>query len=152
MFAQVHIDIQIASESQKIPKSSDFQLWTSSAIGTHRNEAEVSLRIVDVEESTKLNQKWCQKNGPTNVLAFPANLSKELNLHLLGDLFICAPVIEQEAREKNKPLHAHWVHMIVHGTLHLLGYDHIQDDEAEEMAALETVTIQQLSFPDPYTT
>ena len=150
MSANVLIDIQIASDSQSLPSEQDFQHWAEAAVGSHRDEAEISLRIVDTEEGAELNQQWRQKQGPTNVLSFPSDLPAELELPLLGDLVACAPVVEREAGEQNKSLQAHWAHMIVHGTLHLLGYDHIDDNEAEEMEALETRVVKSLGFPDPY--
>ncbi|MET4696226.1 rRNA maturation RNase YbeY [Endozoicomonas lisbonensis] len=150
MSASVFIDIQIASDSQLLPSEQDFQHWAEAAVGSHRDEAEISLRIVDTEEGAELNQQWRQKQGPTNVLSFPSELPPELELPLLGDLVVCAPVVEREAGEQNKSLQAHWAHMIVHGTLHLLGYDHIDDSEAEAMEALETKIVKSLGFPDPY--
>lgn len=150
MTAQVHVDIQIASDSQQLPETAELELWAAAAVEQHRDEAEISLRIVDLEEGAELNKQWRQKDGPTNVLSFPSDLPEELELPLLGDLVICAPVVEREAQEQSKALKAHWAHMMVHGTLHLLGYDHIENDEAEEMEALETVIIQKLGFPDPY--
>lgn len=150
MSASVFIDIQIASDSQLLPCEQDFRHWAEAAVGSHRDEAEISLRIVDTEEGTELNQQWRQKQGPTNVLSFPSELPAELQLPLLGDLVVCAPVVEREAGEQNKSLQAHWAHMIVHGTLHLLGYDHIDDSEAETMEALETEIVKSLGFPDPY--
>ncbi|OED48645.1 rRNA maturation RNase YbeY [Endozoicomonas sp. (ex Bugula neritina AB1)] len=150
MTAKVMIDIQIASTSSSLPDTEDFQRWAEAAVGGHRTEAEISLLIVDAEEGAELNQQWRHKQGPTNVLSFPSDLPAELELPLLGDLVVCAPVVEREASVQNKTLQAHWAHMIVHGTLHLLGYDHIEDNNAEEMEALETVIIQNLGFPDPY--
>lgn len=155
MTAKVWIDIQIASDSDSLPSTNDFQRWAEAAVGEHaveknRDEAEISLRIVDVEEGAELNRQWRQKKGPTNVLSFPSDLPPELEVSLLGDLVVCAPVVEREASEQNKTLQAHWAHMIVHGTLHLLGYDHIEDSDAEDMEALETVIVQNLGFPDPY--
>ena len=150
MSANVFIDIQIASDSQRLPSEQDFQQWAEAAVGSHRDEAEISLRIVDTEEGAELNQQWRQKQGPTNVLSFPSELPAELELPLLGDLVVCAPVVEREAGEQKKSLQAHWAHMIIHGTLHLLGYDHIGDSEAEAMEALETEIVKSLGFPDPY--
>ncbi|UYM14080.1 rRNA maturation RNase YbeY [Endozoicomonas euniceicola] len=150
MSANVFIDIQIASDSQRLPGEQDFQQWAEAAVGSHRDEAEISLRIVDTEEGAELNQQWRQKQGPTNVLSFPSELPAELELPLLGDLVVCAPVVEREAGEQKKSLQAHWAHMIIHGTLHLLGYDHIDDSEAEAMEALETEIVKSLGFPDPY--
>ncbi|WP_062262800.1 rRNA maturation RNase YbeY [Endozoicomonas arenosclerae] len=150
MTAEVHVDIQLASDSPVLPSEDDLHKWAAAAVGQHRDEAEISLRIVDIEEGAELNQQWRQKEGPTNVLSFPSDLPEELNLPLLGDLVICAPVVEREAQEQDKELQAHWAHMMVHGTLHLLGYDHIEEDEAEAMESLETKILQNLGFPDPY--
>ena len=153
MSAKVHVDLQVASDSQQLPDQSELEQWALAAFNGSRDsreEAEISLRIVDTEEGAELNEHWRQKKGPTNVLSFPSDLPEELQLPLLGDLVVCAPVVEREAQEQKKALQAHWAHMIVHGTLHLLGYDHIEDNEAEEMEALESVIIQQLGFSAPY--
>ncbi len=108
------------------------------------------MRIVDEDESQQLNGQYRQKDKPTNVLSFPADLPEELQLPLLGDLVICAPVVAREAEDQNKALDAHWAHMLVHGTLHLLGYDHIDETDATEMEALETQIITELGFAPPY--
>ena len=144
------IDLQINSDSSDLPALEELEQWAKAAVAEHREEAEISILIVDTEEGAELNQQWRGKEGPTNVLSFPSDLPEELQLPLLGDLVICAPVVEREAKEQKKTLKSHWAHMIVHGTLHLLGYDHIQDDEADEMESLETTIMQQLSYPDPY--
>lgn len=102
------------------------------------------------EESQSLNSQYRGKDKPTNVLSFPFEVPDGIELDLLGDLIICADVVEKEAQEQDKPLLHHWAHMVIHGTLHLLGYDHISDDEAEEMEALEIKLLAHLSIPDPY--
>ena len=99
---------------------------------------------------TQLNSAYRGKAGPTNVLSFPAEIPEGLDIPLLGDIVVCAPVVRREAVEQGKTESAHWAHMIVHGTLHLLGYDHIQNDEAEAMEALETTILAQLNYPCPY--
>lgn len=144
------LDLQIASEAGQLPTETQLQLWTQAALASRRDNAELSLRIVDETESQQLNSQYRQQDKPTNVLSFPADLSPELQLPLLGDLVICAPVVAREAQEQNKTLEAHWAHMLVHGTLHLLGYDHIEDTEATAMEALETQIITELGFPPPY--
>ena len=113
-------------------------------------EAELSIHITDRDEISELNQTYRDKAGPTNVLSFPAELPEELGLPLLGDIVICAPVVEDEAREQGKSLQAHWAHMIIHGTLHLLGYDHINDDDADIMESLEIDILQSFGFQNPY--
>ena len=113
-------------------------------------ERELSLRIVDCDEMRDLNRRYRGKDRPTNVLSFPADLPDVVNLPLLGDIAICAPVVRREALEQGKPLAAHWDHMLIHGVLHLLGFDHESDAEAAVMEALETQALQQLGWPCPY--
>ena len=153
------VDIEVVSESTQVPDSADIERWISAALDNvfsdraladESNEAEISVYIVDEAESQTLNHQYRQQEKPTNVLSFPADIPEELGIPLLGDLVICAPVVEREAAEQGKTLAAHWAHMLVHGTLHLLGYDHIEDAEAEEMEALETKILGDLGFPAPY--
>jgi len=144
------LDVQIASKLTPLPSQEDLELWATAAIGSLREEAELSVRIVDQDESQQLNSQYRGKEKPTNVLSFPADLPDELNLPLLGDLVVCAPVVAKEAQEQHKTLQAHWAHMIVHGTLHLLGFDHINNNEAETMENLETVVLTGMGFPAPY--
>ena len=145
------IDVEVNSSSTKIPSVEHIERWISEALRSDElTEAEVSVYIVDEEESQELNFQYREKDKPTNVLSFPADIPDEVGVPLLGDLVVCAPVVEREAQEQGKTLDAHWAHMLIHGTLHLLGYDHIDDDEAEVMEALETRLITQLDFPAPY--
>lgn len=145
------IDIESNSTSQCIPDAGLLESWISAALRSQRlEEAVVSLYIVDEEESQELNAQYRGKDKPTNVLSFPADIPEEVGLPLLGDLVVCAPVVEREASEQSKSLEAHWAHMLVHGCLHLLGFDHVLDDEAEAMEALETEIITGLGFPAPY--
>lgn len=145
------IDIESNSGSQHIPDTGLLESWISAALKSqHLEEAEVSLYIVDEDESQELNAQYRGKDKPTNVLSFPADIPEEVGIPLLGDLVVCAPVVEREASEQGKSLEAHWAHMLVHGCLHLLGFDHVLDDEAEAMEALETEIITGLGFPAPY--
>lgn len=149
----LELDLQVASDSQQLPVEDALARWAEAAIaasGQNREETELSVRIVDIEEGTELNQTWRGKQGPTNVLSFPTDFPSELALPLIGDLVICAPMVEREAREQAKTLEAHWAHMVVHGTLHLLGYDHIEETDALEMEALETHILTGLGYPTPY--
>lgn len=114
--------------------------------------AEITLRIVSEAEMQDLNHRYRNVSRPTNVLSFSANLPPQLGLPLLGDIVVCAPLVAKEAREQGKPVQAHWAHLVVHGTLHLLGHDHVDDAEALRMEQLETVTLHKLGFADPYTT
>ena len=147
----IELDLQIAVENEQgLPTEQDIQLWLNKTIPQFQENAELTVRIVDTEESHQLNHDYRGKDKPTNVLSFPFEVPPGMELDLLGDLIICRQVVEKEAEEQNKPLLAHWAHMVVHGSLHLLGYDHIEDDEAEEMESLETEIMQTMGFEDPY--
>ncbi|WP_315708025.1 rRNA maturation RNase YbeY [Brenneria uluponensis] len=149
--SQVILDLQIASEkTEGLPTETDFQRWLEGVLPQFQEIAEVTIRIVDEEESRQLNYTYRGKDKPTNVLSFPFEAPPEVELPLLGDLIICRQVVEREAAEQDKTLSAHWAHMVVHGSLHLLGYDHIEDSEAEEMEALETEIMQMMGYTDPY--
>ena len=147
----VTLDLQLAcADSAGLPTEADFQRWLDAAILPFQQEAEVTVRVVDSAESHELNLTYRGKDKPTNVLSFPFECPPGVELPLLGDLVICRQVVEQEAQEQNKPLLAHWAHMVVHGSLHLLGYDHIEDDEAEEMETLEIEFLAALGYANPY--
>ncbi|MBV7315887.1 rRNA maturation RNase YbeY [Shewanella sp. NIFS-20-20] len=150
MSLELCLDLQIAVENEQLPSEQDFELWVRTALGNTMAEAELTVRIVEEAESQSLNRDYRGKDKSTNVLSFPFEAPPGIELPLLGDLVICAKVVENEALEQNKALQAHWAHMVIHGCLHLLGYDHINDDEAEEMESLETELIQSLGYPDPY--
>ena len=138
----VIIDLQIACQhTDNLPTETQIQQWANAAIRPQTLEPEITIRIVDEAESHDLNLTYRGKDKPTNVLSFPFECPDEVELPLLGDLVICRQVVEREATEQGKPLEAHWAHMVVHGCLHLLGYDHIENDEAEEMESLETEKI-----------
>lgn len=145
------IDIESNSQSQLLPAVPELERWISAALQSQQfEEAEVSVYIVDEAEGRELNAQYRGKDYPTNVLSFPADIAEEIGIPLLGDLVICAPVVEREAQEQGKTLPAHWAHMLVHGTLHLVGFDHIDDDEAVIMETLETQIVTGLGYPAPY--
>ena len=145
------IDLQIACEQETgLPTLEQIEQWATAAVQPQSDEVEMTVRIVDEAESHELNLNYRGKDRPTNVLSFPFECPDEVELPLLGDLVICRQVVEREAQEQEKPLMAHWAHMVVHGSLHLLGYDHIEDDEEEEMESLETQIMTGLGFADPY--
>ena len=147
----IFVDLQIATENiEGLPTEEQIVMWATAAVQPEGDEVEMTVRIVDEAESHELNLTYRGKDRPTNVLSFPFECPDEVELPLLGDLVICRQVVEREAAEQEKPLMAHWAHMVVHGSLHLLGYDHIEDDEAEEMESLETQIMQGLGFDDPY--
>ena len=145
------IDLQITCEQESgLPTAEQIEQWATAAVQPQSDEVEMTVRIVDEAESHALNLNYRGKDRPTNVLSFPFECPDEVELPLLGDLVICRQVVEREAQEQDKPLMAHWAHMVVHGSLHLLGYDHIEDDEAEEMESLETQIMTGMGFADPY--
>lgn len=146
----ITLDLQLASSAGNLPTAAQIQQWLEAAILPFQADAEVTVRIVDNEESQQLNNDYRGKDKPTNVLSFPFQCPPGIELPLLGDLVICAPVVAAEATEQQKSLQAHWAHMVVHGSLHLLGFDHINDDDAEQMEAEEVTILQQLGFTNPY--
>ena len=146
----IELDLQLAS-SGTVPATAERQRWCELALRQRSGASELTIRLVDEEECRELNRTWRHKDYPTNVLSFPADVPDEfLDIPLLGDLVICVPVVEREAAEQGKPPAAHWAHLVIHGCLHLLGYDHIEDAEAEEMEALERQLLAELGHPDPY--
>ncbi|MEG9487497.1 rRNA maturation RNase YbeY [Mannheimia indoligenes] len=152
----LYIDLQIACEnSENLPSEQQFYTWVHKALAVEAKtddfpESEITIRIVDEAESHELNLTYRGKDKPTNVLSFPFEVPEGIEMPLLGDLIICRQVMEKEAEEQQKPLEAHWAHLAIHGTLHLLGYDHLTDEEAEEMESLETEIMQSLGYEDPY--
>ncbi|MEY0233934.1 rRNA maturation RNase YbeY [Providencia manganoxydans] len=149
--SEVILDLQIASEETVgLPSEALFQRWLEAVLSKFQPQSEVTIRVVDEAESHHLNLIYRGKDKPTNVLSFPFEAPPEVELPLLGDLIICRQVVEQEALEQQKTAEEHWAHMVVHGCLHLLGYDHIEDDEAEEMEGLETEILAELGYADPY--
>ena len=147
----ITLDLQLASEAPDLPTEAQFQQWLEAAILPFQDVAEVTVRIVDEAESQQLNFDYREKDKPTNVLSFPFELPPGVEeLPLLGDLVICAQVVAAEAVEQGKELNHHWAHMVVHGCLHLLGFDHINDTDAEEMEAEEILILQQLGIKNPY--
>ena len=158
-----NLDLQVACDADNLPDEEDFKQWLATAFaieseqyGRTKNLAqpfEITVRIVEPEESQALNNDYRGKNKPTNVLSFPFEMPEGiegLELSILGDLVICADVVAEEAAQQKKTLGSHWAHMVVHGGLHLLGYDHIKEFEAQEMEALEVDILAQLGVEDPY--
>jgi probable rRNA maturation factor len=151
MSTQAIIDLQIACPDTDLPGEADLTRWVQSVLDAHEDTGhEVTIRIVENEESQLLNHQYRGKDKPTNVLSFPFESPPGIELPLLGDLIVCADVVKQEAQEQQKPLNDHWAHMIIHGCLHLLGYDHIEEQEAEEMESLEIDLLATLNIKDPY--
>ena len=142
------IDLQLAYPAAGIPSAEEFKRWADSAL--QQPQGELTIRVVDKSESQELNRKYRGKDKPTNVLSFPFEAPEHLPYHYLGDLVICAPVVLAEAREQGKPVTSHWAHMVIHGMLHLHGYDHQDQAHAEEMEQLERQIMNDLGYPDPY--
>lgn len=148
--ASVEVEVQYAAPARGLPAARELRAWVARALAGRREAAEVVVRIVDEDESARLNEAYRGKAGPTNVLSFPFAPPPGVSSVHIGDLVICAPVVAREARAQGKPERAHWAHMVVHGTLHLLGFDHVGRDQAEEMEREETRVLQALGFPAPY--
>ena len=146
----LEVDVQIASEEDDLPDPECIRTWVEAAVGGLSKDAELTIRIVDEMESAELNGRYRHKAGPTNVLSFPFESPPGVTISLLGDIVVCAPVVRREAGEQSKSLNSHWAHMIVHGALHLLGYTHEHDEDAEEMEAMETRILGRLGFDNPY--
>jgi probable rRNA maturation factor len=151
----IELDLQNALEQQLpgLPAEVEFQRWVEATLNQcepEREEAQLTIRITDEAEIQELNRTYRDKDKPTNVLSFPFEAPPGVEIPLLGDIIICAAVVAREADEQGKPLKAHWAHMVIHGTLHLLGYDHIEEAEAEAMEGLEITLLAGLGYADPY--
>jgi probable rRNA maturation factor len=159
MTVPVEIDIQVASTVDSVPDEAAIQSWLEDVInnvgGDSGSSREISVRIVDEEEGHTLNKQYREQDKATNVLSFPAVGPSESELpvelsHSLGDIVICGPVVEREAAEQSKEIGSHWAHLLVHGALHLLGYDHETEKDAAEMEQLETRILAARGVDDPY--
>jgi probable rRNA maturation factor len=132
------------------PRARDIAMWAGTAIGRRAAGGELGVRVVGSAESRRLNARYRGKDKPTNVLSFPPGPLPGGDLRPLGDLVICAQVVRSEAREQRKPLEAHWAHLVVHGALHLIGYDHEREAEAKRMERREIAVLRRLGFANPY--
>ncbi len=146
----VTVDLQIAEPGVSVPSPARVASWVEAAVADAAESCEICVRIVGEREGRRLNRRFRGRQAATNVLAFTADLPAGPDLPLLGDLVICRPVVEREAAEQGKPVEAHWAHMVIHGTLHLLGYDHGTREEAAGMEAREVQILAALGYPDPY--
>jgi probable rRNA maturation factor len=146
----LELDIQHACDNNNLPDDGQIQLWAETALKSANKDLELTVRLVNTAESQQLNNDYRGKDKPTNVLSFPFEVPEGIDLNLLGDLVICADIVEQEALDQQKPLMSHWAHMIIHGCLHLLGYDHINEDDAIEMESLEVNLLSTLGIENPY--
>lgn len=146
----ITLEMQFVAAAQELPNEEMFQSWARAIETNSAQDQEVSVRIVDESEMTLLNEQYRKKQGSTNVLSFPADLPPSVDVPFLGDIVICAPVVVREATEQGKSCDMHWAHMLVHGILHLQGYDHIDETEALQMERLETEIMHKLGFDNPY--
>jgi probable rRNA maturation factor len=146
----ITVDLQIIEESSELPSEQQFQSWVEAALSGRKDDAELTIRIVDEQESQQLNHDYRDKDKSTNVLSFPFEAPPGVIINLLGDLIICANVVKMEAQNQHKTIIAHWAHMVTHGCLHLLGYDHINNEDAQIMEYIEIDILQGLGFDDPY--
>ncbi len=158
---KLFLDVQKVIDSDTIPASENIEHWVKTTLLIENpdmvtdTECELTIRIVDQDEIQALNKTWRHKDKPTNVLSFPYegfefDVPEEVQLPLLGDLIICHDIVVAEAQQQAKTIIEHWAHMVVHGVLHLKGYDHLEDSDAEQMEALEVRILQQLQFSNPY--
>ncbi len=145
----IEVDVQRASVCDFIPGSADFQTWVEATL-CDRDPTALTIRVVDRAESAELNQRFRSREGPTNVLSFAAELPPEIDIPLLGDVVICAPLVAEEAQAQGKDLQAHWAHLVIHGVLHLLGFDHHNKTQARAMESREISLLAALGFSDPY--
>ncbi len=146
----VEVDLQVADPGPSVPTEEQIREWVEAAVGDAFECAELSVRIVDPTESLHLNERYRGVRKATNVLSFPADLPPEIVPPLLGDLVICRQIVDLEAAQQGKHGEAHWAHMVIHGTLHLVGHDHRTEEEAGEMETLEVQILASLGYPDPY--
>lgn len=145
------LEVQMATKvTVGLPSEDMFKQWIGAALPQNHDPVELVIRLVDEMESRQLNRDYRGKDNPTNVLSFPFEAPAEVPVSLLGDLVICVQVVVREAAEQGKSPSAHWAHMVVHGVLHLLGYDHLTDADAHIMEERERTILNDLHFSDPY--
>lgn len=144
------VHLQYATRSGRVPKAAEIEAWVRAALRGRRKNAEITVRIVGSREARALNNTWRNVDKATNVLSFPLSGMERRAEVLHGDIVVCAPVVGREAREQHKPAAAHWAHLVVHGTLHLLGYDHENDADAEVMENTEISVLRRMGYDNPY--
>lgn len=150
MTSHPDIEIQRACDVSDAPADKDFQRWVNHVVEQQKASGSVVIRLVDTDEGRSLNHQYRNKDYATNVLSFPFEAPEFVEEDHLGDLVICVPVVNHEAREQGKQSSAHWAHMVIHGMLHLMGYDHETEAEADEMESLEIKLLKQLGINNPY--
>ena len=153
----IHIDLQNTIDSQSLPKINQIQTWLLTAlkkINAKFEQPEITIRVVSLEESQQLNSTYRNKDKPTNILSFPFEAPEMIPVEeldeLLGDLVVCEQIVIEEANSQNKTIESHWAHILIHGLLHLQGFDHLEDQQAEQMESIEIEILSELGFPNPY--
>jgi len=146
----VVLTLQNTSKTKSIPSKKQFKTWMEKALVPCKKDYEITIRIVGVKEITKLNKQYRKKNKPTNIISFNFYPPANIKTNLLGDLVICAPVVKLEAKLQHKAVLSHWAHLTIHGVLHLLGYDHQNDEAAQKMERLEIKILKNLGIVNPY--
>lgn len=146
----INVDVTYAIKPSRAPDKRLFARWAQKTLENIKRDIILSIHVVDENEGKELNRRWRKIESATNVLSFPAGETEAINHGLLGDIAICAPVIEREAEMQDKTVEAHYAHMTVHGVLHLIGYDHQTADDADKMESMETRILGDLGYPDPY--
>jgi len=146
----IEVNVQYTTDWPDLPNEKQLRLWVETALDGLKENAELTIRIVDEDEGTQLNERWRKSQGPTNVLSFTHEGETEIVPDLLGDIVVCAPVVTREAKEQNKNIDAHWAHMVIHGVLHLNGFDHIKPEDADCMENLEIKILEELNYNNPY--
>lgn len=147
---KTELDLQIACEFDNLPSFEQFSMWADKVLSQYRDESELTIVICDEAQSQQLNNDYRGKNKPTNVLSFEFEAPPGIDIPLVGDLIICPAIVLAEAQEQEKSFHDHFAHMVVHGCLHLLGFDHIKSDDALEMETKEKQILAELNIADPY--
>ena len=144
------VDVQRAFTACGAPAAAKLATWAEAALAGRSEGARMTVRVVDEAEGAMLNERYRGRPGATNVLAFAFDAPEAPSVRILGDVVVCAPVAAREARAHAKRADAHWAHLVIHGTLHLLGFDHDAPDAAREMETLEREILDGLGYPDPY--
>ena len=146
------LDVQYAVDDDSLPTPREFECWVRAALEPTGDTLDMAIRVVDEQEGQQLNNRYRGIDRATNVLSFPFEAPPGIESDYMGDLVICAPVVQREAQQQHKPEKHHWAHMVVHGVLHLRGYDHQRDAQAVEMETLEKKILATLGVQDPYQT